>query len=337
MAIQEHNAERDALQIPDRQAYEHYHEPLGDFGVYNGQFEQGLAGRYANDLTQGVEGWTLDPAAGGTVDRVTGGLAGNWRIRGGRVGMGRGGPLVSWKYFPVDEERDYYISAAFIATDVAATVFLQMDCFTAAKALIGTVSAVNNAAPGTSWIRYQRNIGPNGDVAWLANTRYARVRIFLQFNAALTNVFAYVDDVQFGQLKKTYSPLIRLVQDVASDASEDFDKQVFTLWTNSAITLTLEEPGYIWWAYQFLTRNLTNPQLDSCEMQVFIDGVGQGLFLIQGHDPGNMRETTALVGRSDAIETAAAHTIDVRINVRHAGDTVRGSNITGYAFYTRAR
>ena len=135
-AIQEHNAERDALQIPDRQAYEHYHEPLGDFGVYNGQFEQGLAGRYVNDLTQGVEGWELDPDTGGTVDRVNGGLAGNWRIRGGRAGTGSGGDLYSWKYFPVDEDRDYYISAAFITNNALATVSLGVACYTAAKVFI---------------------------------------------------------------------------------------------------------------------------------------------------------------------------------------------------------
>ncbi len=336
-AIQIHNAERDALQIPDRQAFEHYHEPLGDFGVYNGQFEQGLAGRYANDLTQGVEGWTLDPAAGGTVDRVTGGLAGNWRLRGGQVGTGGGGSAIGWKYIPVDEDRDYYISAAFIASHVAATVFLQLRCYTAAKAFIADANAVNNVAPGTSWVRYQRNVGPNGDAAFPANTRYVRVRVFLQFNGALTGAFAYVDDVQFGQLKKTYSPLIRLVQDVASDAFEDFDKQVFTVWTNSTITLTLEEPGYIWWGYQFKSRNRTQLRSHSFDAQVFIDGGAEKLTVGQGHPVGiDFEQGTTLVGRSDGIEAVGAHTIDVRVNVFNAGDTVRGNNLTGYAFYTRA-
>ena len=334
-SIQIHNAERDALQIPDRQAYEHYHEPLGDFGVFNGQFEQGLAGRYANDLAQGVEGWELTPSAGGTVDRVTGGLAGNWRIRGGQAGTGQGGSAITWKYIPVDEDRDYYISAAFIANDAAATVFLQVFCYTAAKAFIGAANAVNGATPGTSWVRYQRNIGPNGDVAWPANTRYARVRVFLQFNGSLTGAFAYVDDVQFQQLKKTYSPLIRLVQDVASDASQVFTAQAFTLWTNSAITLTLEEPGYIWWAYQFTTHSDT-VRVGGRQFQVFIDGAAQALFLTQGCDAIASRETHALVGRSDAAQTAAAHTVDVRINVNNAGDNVTGVNLSGYAFYTRA-
>lgn len=334
-AIQEHNAERDALQIPDRQAYEHYHEPLGDFGVYNGQFEQGLAGRYANDLAQGVEGWTLLPFAGGTIDRVNGGLAGNWRLRGGQAGTGQGGTAISWKYIPVDEDRDYYASAAFIANDAAATVFLQAFCYTAAKVFIAAANIVNSVAPGTSWVRYQRNIGPNGDVAWPANTRYVRIRVVLQFNGALTGAFAYVDDVQFQQLKKTYSPLIRLVQDVAGDASQNFTLQAFTIWVNSAITLTLEEQGYIWWAYQFFTHSDT-VRVGGTQMQVFIDGGGQGLPVTQGRDVIASRDTHALVGRSDAIEAVGAHTVDVRINVANVGDTVTGGNLVGYAFYTRA-
>ncbi len=335
-SVQIHNAERDALQIPDRQAYEHYHEPLGDFGVYNGQFEQGLAGRYANDLTQGVEGWSLTLFTGGTIDRVAGGLAGNWRLRGGQAGTGRGGGATSWKYIPVDEDRDYYASAAFIANDAAATVFLQAFCYTAAKVFIAAANIVNNATPGTSWVRYQRNIGPNGDVAFPANTRYVRIGVALQYNVGLTGAFAYADDVQFQQLKKTYSPLIRLVQDVASDASHSFNTQVFAVWTNSSITLTLEEPGYIWWAYQFLTRNTIAARVNSAQMQAFLDAGGQGLLLAQGHDPINHLETTTLVGRSDAIEAVGAHTVDVRILVTNAGDVVAGSNITGYAFYTRA-
>lgn len=336
-SIQIHNAERDALQIPDRQAYEHYHEPLGDFGVYNGQFEQGLAGRYVNDLSQGVEGWELRPEGGGTVDRVNGGLAGNWRLRGGQAGTGRGGAATAWKYIPVDEDRDYYISAAFMATDVAATVFLQLNCYTAARAFIARAQVVNSVTPGTSWVRYQRNVGPNGDAPWPANTRYCRVRVFLQNNAALANAWAYVDDVQFGQLKKTYSPLIRLVQDVASDAGQDFDKQAFTVWGNSDITLTLEEPGYIWWGYQFKSRNRTQLRSYSFDAQVFIDAGAEKLTLGQGHPVGiDFEQTTTLVGRSDGIEGVGAHTIDVRINVVNAGDTVRGNNLTGYAFYTRA-
>ncbi len=338
-AIQIHNAERDALQIPDRQAYEHYHEPLGDFGVYNGQFERGLAGRYANDLAQGVEGWKLTGEGGGSVDRVTGGLAGNWRLRGGQVGTGRGGSAIGWKYIPVDEDRDYYISAAFMATDVAATVFLQANCYTAAKVLITQAIPVNGATPGASWRRFQRNIGPNGDVAWPANTRYCRVRVFLQNNAALTNVFAYVDDVQFGQLKKTYSPLIRLVQDIAADTTQrDFTAQAWTLYPGSAITLTLEEPGYIWIAYNIhYTYNITAARTQSHFVSVFIDGVQIPAPFLGGHIESsqiNARTMFAVTGVSVA-QTGGAHTVDLRLFVVNAGDTVRCRHLTGYAFYTR--
>ena len=338
-AIQKHNAERDALQIPDRQAYEHFHEPLGDFGVFNGQFEQGLAGRYANDLTQGVEGWELGPAAGGTVDRVTGGLAGNWRLRGGQAGTGGGGSAIGWKYIPVDEDRDYYISAAFIASHVAATVFLQLRCYTAAKAFIADANVVNNVAPGTSWVRYQRNVGPNGDVAFPANTRYVRVRVFLQFNAALTNQWAYVDDVQFGQLKKTYSPLIRLTHDIAADTTlRDFTLQASTLYPGSAITLTLEEPGYIWIAYNILyTYNITAARTASHSVNVFIDGVLIPQPFLGGQIESsqiNARTMFAVTGVSVA-QAAGIHTMDLRLQVFNAGDTVECRYLTGYAYYTR--
>ncbi len=338
-SIQIHNAERDALQIPDRQAYEHYHEPLGDFGVYNGQFEQGLAGRYANDLTMGVEGWELIPAAGGTVDRVNGGLAGNWRMRGGQVGTGQGGDIIGWKYIPVDEDRDYYISAAFIASVGTALVRLGAICYNAAKASLGFVSAVPGVAPGTSWVRYQRNIGPNGDAAWPAGTRYCRIRIFLQELGSLTNEWAYVDDVQFGQLKKTYSPLIRFVQGIATDTTtRDFTAQAHTLYPNSGITLTLEEPGYIWIAYNVhYTKNITAIRTLSHVIAVFIDGVLIPVPWLGGQiESSQINACTmfAVTGVS-AAQTAGIHTVDLRLLVASAGDTIRCRYLTGYAYYTR--
>ena len=189
-SIQIHNAERDALQIPDRQAYEHYHEPLGDFGVYNGQFEQGPDGRYP-----GAEGWNLLPDPSGTVDRVASGLAGNYRIRGGRAGLGTGGDIESWKYLPVDEDYDYSLSASFIGT-VNARVRMGLHCYDATKALVGTIFPLGNTVPGVVWVRYEFNVGPGG-TAFVANTRYIRIVIELQNDGAQTGEFAYVDDVHF--------------------------------------------------------------------------------------------------------------------------------------------
>ncbi|KKN61566.1 hypothetical protein LCGC14_0520190 [marine sediment metagenome] len=331
-SVQIHNAERDALQIPDRQAYEHYHEPLGDFGIFNGQLEQGLAGRYANDLAQGIEGWTLEPFAGGTIDRVTGGLAGNWRLRGGQAGMGQGGLAISWKYIPVDEDRDYYASAAFIANDAAATVFLQAFCYTAAKVFIAAANIVNNATPGTSWVRYQRNIGPNGDVAWPANTRYVRIRVVLQFNGALTGAFAYVDDVQFQQLKKTYSPLIRLVSDrISSDATRTFNAGAALLWAGSPITLTLEELGYIWYEYNGVVWGDTINVM-AWDIEVFIDGVSDNL-IVGGVPVVSNRTPFSMNQRSTLSYAAGPHTLDVRVT-DNVG-IVQGALIRGSAFYVR--
>lgn len=337
-SIQIHNAERDALQIPDRQAYEHYHEPLGDFGVFNGQFEQGLAGRYANDETQGVEGWFLQPVgAGAVVDRVNGGLAGNWRIRGGNAGTALGGAIESWKYFPVDEDRDYYISAAFITDNAAATVYLGCDCFNAAKGNLGQAYVVNNFASGTSWRRFQRNIGPNGDVAWPAGTRYARIRVFLQGNAAIA-AFAYVDDVQFGQLKKTYSPLIRLVNaHSVPGGNQDFTLQAWTVYAGSAMTLTLEEPGHVWYSFTSYGEDLQAADTPwSWGVAVFVNGVQQTaaqFFAVQGAN--DLIGFNTGLQRADLAQAVGARVVDLRIFVRTAGHTVRIHSPVGSCFYVR--
>ena len=331
-AIQIHNAERDALQIPDRQAYEHYHEPLGDFGIYNGQFEQGLAGRYVNDANMGVEGWTLATFTDGTMVRVNGGLAGNWRLRGGQAGTGRGGNAIVWKYIPVDEDRDYYASAAFIANDPAATVFLQAFCYTAAKAFIAAVPIVDGATPGVSWVRYQRDIGPNGDVAWPANTRYARIRISLQDNRNLTGAFAYVDDVQFQQLKKTYSPLIRLVSGrISNDVTRTFNAGGPVVWAGSAITLTLEELGYIWYEYNGVVWGDTINVM-AWDIEVFIDGVSDNI-IVGGVPVVSNRTPFSMNQRSTLSYAAGPHTLDVRVT-DNVG-IMQGALIRGSAFYVR--
>ena len=126
----------------------------------------------------------------------------------------------------------------------------------------------------------------------------------------------------------------RLINDIASDAVQDFTLKAFTLWDNSEIALTLAESGYLWWGYQFTTRNLSVSRDTSFRVQTFLDGVGQGLELIQGQDLDRF-ETAALVGRSDDIELAGAHTVDVRIWVENINDIIRGNNLTGYAFWTR--
>lgn len=129
-------------------------------------------------------------------------------------------------------------------------------------------------------------------------------------------------------------PIARLINGVANDATQDFTAQVFTLWNNSEIELTLSERGYIWWGYQFHTHSDT-VRIQGARLQVFIDGAAEKRALFQGYDTINTRETHALVGRSDSAQAVGAHTVDVRINVVNVNDIIAGRNLTGYAFWTR--
>lgn len=134
------------------------------------------------------------------MERVTGGLAGNWCFRGGSSGTGRGGTLTGLRYIPVDSAKLYHLEAAFKADDAAATVYLGCACYDASKAYLSDVWVVTAATPGASWVRYQRIVGPTGHAALAANTAYIRVRAVLQYNAALVGKFAWVDDVRFVQM-----------------------------------------------------------------------------------------------------------------------------------------
>ena len=317
--------------------YKHYNEPVGDFGVWNGQFETGPG--------TSAEGWEFYPEAGATVQRqrTVGGCAGGWCAEGGQAGVGRGGTLLGLRYFCVDEYKDYYLAASFLADNAAATIYLGMRCYNSNKVLLGDVWGLSAIAPGTqAFVTRRLNIGPNGDETWwgAGGTRYARVLIRLQWNAALGNAHAYVDDVQFGQLKKTYSPLMRLVHEIASDAVErDFTAQAWILYPNSTMTITLEEPGFLWIFYRLLGhRNITAVRLYSHEFAVFIDGVlipapfftaAQGSVAIGHYAP------LCLAGPS-VVQTRGVHTVDLCVFVVNAGDTIRCQFLSGAVFYVRA-
>lgn len=176
-----------------RNGFQYLHEPLGGIAVWNGQFETGPG----NGSPAGwPEGWELYTYAGGTVDRVNGGFAGNWRMRGGQVGTGAGGYIVSLRFIPVSVSVDYNLGAAFIGSSVNSQIYLGCECYDAAKAGLGNVWTVGPVSPGVAWVHYQTVLGPAG-TAWPANTRYARVRCVLQSDATLTNDWAYVDHVEF--------------------------------------------------------------------------------------------------------------------------------------------
>lgn len=168
MSVQVRNDELNSLLGPDvgQNDYAHWHEPFGDFGVWNGQFE-------VADEDGVPEGWEITPYAGGAVDRVTGGLAGQYRMRGGQAGVGAGGALRSLRYFSVDENKDYYIAGSFITSGAAPTISLGCQCYDANHASLGYAYAVAAATPGATWTRYFPRIGPSGDAAVLRDVMFS--------------------------------------------------------------------------------------------------------------------------------------------------------------------
>jgi len=130
--------------------------------------------------------------------------------------------------------------------------------------------------------------------------------------------------------------ICRLINDISSDVDQNFTKQVATLWNGSEITLTLTEPGYLWWGYQFHTRNLTFSRALSLLAYVYIDGIQATLSLDQGHFAVGYRQAMAMLGRSGDILAAGDHTVDVRLSVFVVNDTVLAEHLQGYAFWTRA-
>ncbi len=245
--IQRRNAQRRDVATPDLlpNDYAYWHEPFGDFGIWNGQFECG-GDPYP-------EGWYWELSTGTSyVQRVTGGLAGNWCIQGGNTGTDSGGLLYSLRMFPVDENRNYYASAAFKGSNATVVVHLAVLCYDANKNFLGWSYLAFNAVPGVTWTRYQRRIGPAGDVAFQANTRYVRVAIGLQRNDAEVNQSCYVDDIQFQQLKASYSSGITFLHDRVQDTTyRTFDKQAYVLYPGSTLNITLEEESHFWIWYRY--------------------------------------------------------------------------------------
>jgi len=313
--------------------FQYLHEPLGDIAVWNGQFETGPG---SGSPPGWPEGWELYTYTGGSVSRVTGGFAGNYRMRGGQAGTGRGGYIVSLRYISVSEDDDYYIAAAFTATSVNGTVYLGCYCYDATKAYLGNAWAVSAATPGTSWVLYERRIGPTGDVAWQANTRYCRVVAILQYDNTLTNNYCYVDDIQFGQQKVTTSPKIHLVDDYVQESTETFtDDTAFALWANSTMTITLTEQGYLWYSWIWYTY-CNAARATASLWRVYVDGVGDVATIQTGSAGVNYRVPMCITARSSSILSAATHTLDMRCQIGNAGDTVIGVNLQGQVYYTRA-
>ena len=180
--------------------------PLGDFGVCNGQFECGPTTAYPIDMQ-----W-VDESAGGTVTRIFGGVTGS-RCFSLAGGTGVATARHDW-YMPAYETRNYYI-ACHVKCKGGTDVFrLGVHCYDWDKTFIATVWAYN-AAPGGAWIAINRRVGPGGDVALSAGTRYIRV-VIQEPNVGET---AYVDDVQFQQMKAAQSSTIKFASSRATGRS----------------------------------------------------------------------------------------------------------------------
>ncbi|HUV67136.1 MAG TPA: hypothetical protein VMW24_24825 [Sedimentisphaerales bacterium] len=309
---------------------QHIAPPVEGKGICNGDFECGPTREYPL-----CQDWIPE---NDYVTRVTGGLSGNWRIMGGQVGTGAGGYVLSDKFQPVDENREYYLTAAFIATDAAATVDFGVYCYDAAKVFIGSIWPLDGWAPGQDWDRRQLDIGPVGDTKWLGGTRYAKVISNLQTNAALTDAWCYIDHVRFHELDKTYSPLIRLMDDwTIDDTLRDFTVGV-SIYPTSTLTLTLEEPGYIWFTYHLSShRNITNARAFS---HTFWPTIGGAAISVYGSTFGqsvvNDYHDLDITGRTQNILARGVYNLDLRIQVMNAADTVQCQYLIGTAFYTRA-
>jgi hypothetical protein len=178
--------------------YRDMHGPYENFGVFNGQFEQGPSGQSENDPPEGWEWTALD--AGGVFLRSTGGYAGNWCGRGGNPGAARGGALIAQKFIPVSETHMYAYQVVAQQTGNG-TIHIGLDCYNAAKGLLGTTYMVAAFIPGAAWTVYGYIVAPAPRHALTANTRYVRVRLDLQMDAARAGAYVYVDDVKLQQVQ----------------------------------------------------------------------------------------------------------------------------------------
>lgn len=314
--------------------YRSWHEPFGDIGVWNGQFETGPGSGSPDGWP---EGWELIlNNATSSITRVTGGWAGNWCMKGGNTDQNDGGYIRNLRYFPVDVDRNYYLAGAFKADTAAETVSLGVECYSAAKALLGTVWALAAYAPGVNWVIRQLRVGPAGDVALSANTRYVRVIVYLQSNKALAG-YAYCDDIQFQQMKPCYSSGLSYLQSqIFTGGSQAFTLQAYTQWAGSAMTITVEESSYL--VYHFYASGYGDvARASSIYVRVYVDGASDtGSIDVRMCQPvANYYMPLVLVGRTANAYARGAHTIDVRIYVVTAGDTWTGVVMHGFVYAIR--
>lgn len=192
-SVQIRNNEATDIQGADviRNGYQFMHEPIGGFAIWNGQFQLGSDPFPA-------EGWQTYSSVGTAYwNRQTNGVAGLYCARGGAVAMAIGPTICTLRYMPVDEDEDYDIECVARGKTANSRYSMGALCYDSAKAYIGTSWALANDTPGVAYVRESKTIGPTGDVAWVANTQYARPCWALQDDATLTDEWIEIDDCQF--------------------------------------------------------------------------------------------------------------------------------------------
>jgi hypothetical protein len=239
--------------------------------------------------------------------------------------------------------EDYYLSGSFLGSSATAQFDVGLDCYDKSKAYLSTVLVATAYAPGTSWVDRFWRIGPGGDVAFAATTAYVKVWIGLQVNGAtLANTACYVDNIGFGPRVQATSATLNLTHGVAVDTtSRTFNAQAYTTYAGSPITITAEEPSYLWYSYKFQGNPSTvgGNRIQFFSLDVYIDGGSEGLLYVYGFlTTAQGYSISGCVGplRSNNILAAGSHTVDVRVYVYVAGDVMTMRYLKGSAFYTRA-
>lgn len=192
VAVQRRNDEAVDIQGADviRNGYQFLMEPIGGFAIWNGQWSLG-----GDPFPSGWQTYTSVGTA--YWNRETNGVAGLYCARGGAVAMAVGPTICTLRYMPVDEDVNYGIECIARGKTVNSQYSMGALCFDSAKAYLGTAWALANDTPGVAYVRESKTIGPTGDVAWIANTQYARPCWALQDDATLTDEWIEIDDCQF--------------------------------------------------------------------------------------------------------------------------------------------
>jgi len=304
--------------------------PAEPHGVCNGSFELGPTPNFST-----AEGWSIGLfEAVSIAERSLDAYDGKYAARGGQPGTGGGSNWTTSHYYPVHEDIDYEVSAMVKSVNNG-WVTVHVVNYDADKVLIGSRSAYSGN-PGAAWTRITHRVGPNGDAAWTAGTKFTRIGLGLQTNPALTNAWGYADMVRFRPMAMADSRFIHLLDDHVQDpAARGFDKQAYTAHAGSVMNLTLEEESYIWYFYQMTAINATRAVAQSFYTKVYIDGVGQPGNNVWCSPGINYYVTDSFSQRSQAPYAMGPHTIDYRLWVANAGDVVWVGDLTGSCFAVR--